>query len=138
MSNEDHIILFGNEIENELNIIWETLVKFKNHKKEPDFKPEELINFQVNLTSTQYKVTQKYFQFSHKRKGLEKEKKKLGHKSFNEERDKLTKILKFLDHLLVIGKSFGDAFVYIFYSLDRNYLNQQLQRYYYCSNYSPS
>lgn len=127
MSYEEHIRLFGNEVENELNVIWDTLVKFKKHKKPFEFEPDELLNFQVNLTKIQYKVTQKYFEFSYRRKGLEKEKKKLGHKKFDEERESLTKILKFLQHLLVIGKSFGDAFVYIFYSLDREYLNQQLQ-----------
>ncbi len=127
MSYEEHIKLFGIEVENELNVIWDILVKFKEHKQQFNFEPEELLNFQVNLTKIQYKVTQKYFEFSHKRKGLEKEKNKLGIKKFEYERERITKILKFLQHLLVIGKSFGDAFVYIFYSLDREYLNQQLQ-----------
>ncbi len=127
MNYEEHIKLFGIEVENELNIIWDILVKFKNQGKQSEFEPEELLNFQVNLTKIQFNVTQKYFEYSYIRKGLEKEKKKLGHKKFDEVREVLTKILKFLQHLLVIGKSFGDAFVYIFYSLDREYLNQQLQ-----------
>ncbi len=127
MTYEEQIRLFGSEVEYELNVVWDILVKFKEHNKQPEFKPEELLNFQINLTKIQYSVTQKYFEFSYRRKGLEKEKKKLGHKKFEEERERLTKILKFLQHLLVIGKSFGDAFVYIFYSLDREYLNQQLQ-----------
>lgn len=129
MNYVDEIKHFGEEVEVELSVIWDILAKFKTISTGGNTAliPDELVNFQFRLTQILHKVTQKYYRLTYVRKGLEKQKKKIGYKEFVEQRKNIQNLLDFLSHLLVIGKSLGDAFVFIFYSLDREYLNQHLQ-----------
>jgi hypothetical protein len=120
-----HLKEFSFEVEKELLSIWDTLEKIKT-KRPNEFEPDEMINFQYRLIKVLNDVSRYYDTLSNTRKALEKHKKKIGFKEFLKQKKEVSQLIDFINFLLVVIRSLGDAYVFLFYSLDREYLNTHL------------
>lgn len=122
-----HLKSFSLEIEKELHSLWDVLATFKQ-VKEGKFNAEEVVHFQYRLVQVLHKVSQYYNLLSNTRKAVRKHQKKLGAKEYYKQNTELNSLIEFVNLLLVISRSLGDAFAFTFYSLDREYLNKHLAR----------
>lgn len=122
-----HLKSFSLEIENELLSLWDILAKIKTHKAN-NFSPDEMVNFQYRLVKVLNDTSRYYDTLSNTRKALERHKKKIGFKEFLKQKNEVKQLTDFINFQLVVIRSLGDAFVFTFYSLDREYLNKHLMQ----------
>ncbi|MBK6833531.1 MAG: hypothetical protein IPG89_04350 [Bacteroidetes bacterium] len=122
-----HLKTFSLNLEKELHSLWDILAKIKT-KKINEVSPEEMMNFQYRLVKVLNEFSRYYDILSNTRKSLEKHKKKIGFKEFLKQKKEVNELISFVNFQLVVCRSLGDAFVYTFYALDREYLNKHLEQ----------
>lgn len=120
---------FSQKIEPEIDAMWEVLIKFKNLGKDSDLKPsaEDGLNFQYRLARILFSISQRHLIISRRLNYVNKHQREIGHSEWLKQKSELGVLLNYLNFLMVLVRSFGDAFVYIFYGNDREYLNVQLE-----------
>jgi hypothetical protein len=120
---------FSQKIEPEIHAIWDVLLKFKNLGKDSDLKPSatEGLDFQFKLASILFRISKQHLFITRRLKYVNKNQRKIGHTLWLQQKSELSTLLNYINFLLVLVRSFGDSFVYIFYGNDREYLNVQLE-----------
>lgn len=100
---------------------WNTLIKFEGSKLDQDFYPE-LMSFQPMLCRGMLKLEKIFRSISQEKRRLIIRKKSLSIKWFKQRMKNLSDYQKAIEQCIWIGKSLGDAFVWIFYENERTLL----------------
>ena len=100
---------------------WNTLIKFEGSKLDRDFFPE-LMNFQPMLCRGMLKLEKIFHSIAQEKRRLIARKKSLSIKWFKQRMKNLSDYQNAIEQCIWIGKSLGDAFVWIFYENERTLL----------------
>lgn len=99
-------------------------IKGKDKKK---LKPYDFIDFQVDLGKTLYALTNKYRKIIQEKKSLIQNKSKYHNGWFVRRMNQLSDFQKLLNQHILMGKTLGDAFCWLFYSTERKLLKKHLE-----------
>lgn len=111
------------EAEIAFNTAWEQLEAFRSGKEmDPRTAQQILLSFQPNLAAALYLLQCKYGQVAEEQRRIVQKKIGSNEQSFVQEMKRLRTYKEVLSHVVDIGKTIGDSFVWMFYQREHDLL----------------